>query len=111
MADLFASLDPAHPPEEVAENAPGVAELVAAPADPAEFDRNHPRNVAPLAVWLASTDCTRSGEVFFSRGSEIRRMSGWTYDWTITADGTWRSEDIGDAVATADSSNATEEGN
>lgn len=92
------------------ENAPGVAELVAAPENPAEFDRNHPRNVAPLVVWLTSKDCTRSGEVFFSRGSEIRRMSGWSYDWTITTDGTWRPEEIGDAVTAADSMNATDEG-
>jgi len=92
------------------ENAPGVAELVAAPADPNEFDRNHPRNVAPLVVWLSSQECTRTGEVFFGRGNEIRRMSGWTYDWSITAEGTWRPEDIGEAVAAADSKNATNEG-
>lgn len=93
------------------ENAPGVADLVAAPADPAVFDNNHPRNLAPLALWLASKDCTRSGEVFFGRGNEIRKMSGWSYEWSITADGTWRPEDIGEAVNAADSDNATTEGN
>lgn len=80
-------------------NAPGVAELVAAPADPAEFDRNDPAHVAPLVVWLVSRDCPVTRQVYYARGAELRRMAGWSYEQTITADGQWDPRDIGAALA------------
>jgi NAD(P)-dependent dehydrogenase (short-subunit alcohol dehydrogenase family) len=77
------------------ENAPGVAELVAAPQDPNEFDRNHPAHVAPLVVWLVSRDCPATRQVYFARGAELRRMAPWSFESTFTADGQWNPQDIG----------------
>lgn len=82
------------------ENAPGIADLVAAPEDPAEFDYNSPANVAPLVAWLLSTTCTETKQVYFSRGSEIRRMAGWTYSDVFDAGTRWDPREIGATVAT-----------
>jgi NAD(P)-dependent dehydrogenase (short-subunit alcohol dehydrogenase family) len=84
------------------ENAPGVAELVAKPADPAAFDRNDPAHVAPLVVWLVSRDCPATGQVLYARGDELRRMAGWSYARTVTTDGQWNPADIGAALGSAD---------
>jgi NAD(P)-dependent dehydrogenase (short-subunit alcohol dehydrogenase family) len=81
------------------ENAPGVAELVAAPADPAAFDRNDPAHVAPLVVWLVSRDCPATKGVYYARGNELRRMAGWSYERTVTAEGQWDPRDIAAALA------------
>jgi len=80
------------------ENAPGVAELVMKPADPAEFDRNDPAHVAPLVVWLVSRDCPATREVFYARGNELRRMAGWSYAQTFTTDGRWSPQDVAAAL-------------
>ena len=81
------------------QDAPGVAELVAAPADPAEFDRNDPAHVAPLVVWLVSADCPATKQVYYARGAELRRMAGWTYAETFTGNGQWDPSEIGAALA------------
>jgi NAD(P)-dependent dehydrogenase (short-subunit alcohol dehydrogenase family) len=83
------------------ENAPGVAELVMKPTDPAAFDRNDPAHVAPLVVWLVSRDCPATGEVFYARGNELRRMAGWSYAHTVTTDGQWDPADIGAALGSS----------
>jgi NAD(P)-dependent dehydrogenase (short-subunit alcohol dehydrogenase family) len=79
------------------EKAPGVADLVAPPADPEAFDRNHPAHVGPLVVWLLSRECPATKQVFYSRGDELRRMAGWSYPETATADGQWDPAGIGAA--------------
>lgn len=79
------------------EKAPGVADLVAPPADPGAFDRNDPAHVGPLVVWLVSRGCPATKQVFYSRGDELRRMAGWSYPETATADGRWDPSAIGAA--------------
>lgn len=77
---------------------PGVAELVAKPDDPEEFDTFAPQNVSPIVAWLMSEDCTVTGEVFYARGREIRRYVPWSYGEVITTDGPWAVEDIAERL-------------
>ena len=61
--------------EEVA----GIADVVRAPEDPAEFDVFHPANVAPVVAWLATESCSATGRVLYVRGGEVRLVEGWHY--------------------------------
>jgi NAD(P)-dependent dehydrogenase (short-subunit alcohol dehydrogenase family) len=83
------------------EHTPGVAELVARPADPAEFDRNDPAHVAPLVVWLASRECPVTRQVYYARGNEVRRMGGWSYDEVFTTEGRWDPADLAATLSSA----------
>jgi NAD(P)-dependent dehydrogenase (short-subunit alcohol dehydrogenase family) len=78
---------------------PAFADLVAAPADPAEFDLYHPGNVSPLVAWLLRADCEVNGQVFYAKGGEIRRFLGWHYGATATKDGRWEVEELDAAMA------------
>ncbi|MEU5694379.1 SDR family NAD(P)-dependent oxidoreductase [Actinosynnema sp. NPDC020468] len=71
------------------EHVPGIAELVAAPADPAEFDVYHPGNVSPVVAWLLAEGCPATGEVFYAKGGEIRKFRGWSYEWTVDHGSRW----------------------
>jgi NAD(P)-dependent dehydrogenase (short-subunit alcohol dehydrogenase family) len=59
------------------EDAPGVADLVKAPDDPKAFDTFAPSNVSPFVAWLGTKACTETGQVFYVKGGEVRRYSGW----------------------------------
>jgi NAD(P)-dependent dehydrogenase (short-subunit alcohol dehydrogenase family) len=78
---------------------PAFANLVAAPADPAEFDVYHPGNVSPLVAWLLRADCAANGQVFYAKGGEIRRFLGWHYGATTTKDGRWEVGELDAAMA------------
>lgn len=78
---------------------PAFADLVAAPADPAEFDVYHPGNVSPLVAWLLRAGCAVNGQVFYSKGGEIRRFLGWHYGATVTKEGRWEVEELDAAMA------------
>jgi len=78
---------------------PAFANLVAAPADPAEFDVYHPGNVSPLVAWLLRADCDVKGQVFYAKGGEIRRFLGWHYGATATKDGRWEVGELDAAMA------------
>jgi len=80
------------------EDAPGVADLVRAPQDPAEFDVYHPANVAPTAAWLVGADCTVTGEVFYVKGGELRLFDGWSYTATVDAGHRLSVAEAGEAV-------------
>jgi len=69
--------------EEVA----GIADLVRAPDDPAEFDTYHPGNVSPVVAWLATADCPMNGQVLYVRGGELRVMEGWRQGPALRHDG------------------------
>jgi NAD(P)-dependent dehydrogenase (short-subunit alcohol dehydrogenase family) len=78
---------------------PAFADLVAAPADPGEFDVYHPGNVSPLVAWLLRADCDVNGQVFYAKGGEIRRFRGWHYGAVATKDGRWEVEELDAAMA------------
>lgn len=78
---------------------PAFADLVAAPADPAEFDVYHPGNVSPLVAWLLRADGEVAGQVFYAKGGEIRRFLGWHYGATAAKDGRWEVGELDAAMA------------
>lgn len=81
--------------EEVA----GIADLVRAPDDPAEFDTYHPANVSPVVAWLAMEDCPMTGRVLYVRGSQVRVMEGWRHGSTFEHDGPWSVAECARALA------------
>jgi NAD(P)-dependent dehydrogenase (short-subunit alcohol dehydrogenase family) len=81
--------------EEVA----GIAELVRAPDDPAEFDTYHPANVSPVVAWLGTTDCPLTGQVVYVRGGELRVMEGWRQGPVLPHDGPRTVADCARALA------------
>ncbi|HYD10631.1 MAG TPA: SDR family oxidoreductase [Acidimicrobiales bacterium] len=44
---------------------------------PDEFDRSHPANVAPLVVWLGSSACEVTGQVFNVAGGMVGVAESW----------------------------------
>lgn len=73
---------------------PGVADLVAKPEDPDEFDTFAPENVSPIVAWLLAEDCPVTGEVVYARGREIRRYLPWSFGEVITTDGPWTVDEV-----------------
>jgi NAD(P)-dependent dehydrogenase (short-subunit alcohol dehydrogenase family) len=73
----------------------GVATFMAAPDDPDVFDRFHPRNIAPLVAYLASRDCSLTGQVFSVRGGTIAHFRGWTLSDGLEVEGPWTEAEIG----------------
>jgi NAD(P)-dependent dehydrogenase (short-subunit alcohol dehydrogenase family) len=71
------------------EDLPKIGEMVAAPADPDQFDVYHPGNVSPLVAWLLTEDCPENGSVWYAKGGEIRRFAGWSYEWTMDKGARW----------------------
>ncbi|HEX4732455.1 MAG TPA: SDR family NAD(P)-dependent oxidoreductase [Solirubrobacterales bacterium] len=78
---------------------PAFANLVAAPSDPEEFDVYHPGNVSPLVAWLLRAECAVEGQVFYSKGGEIRRFLGWHYGATTEKPGRWEVDELDAAMA------------
>jgi NAD(P)-dependent dehydrogenase (short-subunit alcohol dehydrogenase family) len=70
------------------ENVPGIAELVAVPAD-GSFDVYHPGNVSPLVAWLLGEDCPANGQVYYAKGGEVRQFVPWSYGWQIDKGARW----------------------
>jgi NAD(P)-dependent dehydrogenase (short-subunit alcohol dehydrogenase family) len=56
---------------------PGLEEMMAEPEEPDAFDRMDPANVSPLVAYLASVDCTETGQVFAVSGGRVERLEGW----------------------------------
>ena len=68
---------------------PMIGEMMKAPGDPDAFDPFHPRHASPLVAWLATEECTVSGELFSVQGGSIQHMSGWSLGDAITTEGDW----------------------
>ena len=79
------------------ENVPGVAEVIAAPADPSAFDVYHPGNVSPLVGWLVSAGCPVTGQLYYAKGGEIRHMVGWQYGKVVDRGSRWTVAEIDEA--------------
>ncbi len=72
------------------ESAPGLASLVAAPAE--GFDVWDPANVSPVAAWLCMHGCSVTGQTFFVQGSTVRLLRGWELGPGIEGAGRWTVE-------------------
>jgi NAD(P)-dependent dehydrogenase (short-subunit alcohol dehydrogenase family) len=81
------------------ESVPGLAELVAAPADPAAFDAWHPANVSPVVAWLASDGCPVTGQVFVVHGGRVRRLRPWVEEETWDCGARWTVGALTDAMS------------
>jgi len=74
------------------------AERMKKPED-GSFDHYDPANVAPLVVWLGSTQSAQvSGRVFEVEGGRISLADGWRTGDVVDAGRRWEPEEIGPAV-------------
>ena len=78
---------------------PQMAEMVAAPDDPGDFDVFDPMNVAPVVAWLCSAGCEATGQVFFVRGGEVQVLRGWREADRLDRDAAWTVDDLQAAFA------------
>lgn len=76
------------------EGVAGLAERIAAPADPTLFDVYHPANVAPLVCWLLTERCSSNGRMFYAKGGEIRQFLGWHLGEGITKPTQWTTAEL-----------------
>ncbi len=77
---------------------PGMADLVAPPADPAGFDRWHPANASPLVAYLATEGCPVTGRVFFVDGGTVQSLEPWDFGPSLERSDRWTVEDLEDAM-------------
>jgi len=75
------------------ESVAGLREIVAAP-ESSEFDVWDPANVAPVAAWLATRDCSVTGKTFLVQGGTVRRMEPWRIGNGVDRDRPWTVEDL-----------------
>jgi NAD(P)-dependent dehydrogenase (short-subunit alcohol dehydrogenase family) len=73
---------------------PGLAEVVAAPADSGAFDAWHPANVSPLVAWLASADCAVTGRVFLAHGGTVHLFRPWSLEAVVEKEGRWSAAEL-----------------
>jgi NAD(P)-dependent dehydrogenase (short-subunit alcohol dehydrogenase family) len=69
-------------------------DVVAAPEDPAAFDKFDPAHVSPVVAWLASDRCRVTGQVFKIFGSTIELYRGWTPIGMIDKDRRWTVDEL-----------------
>jgi NAD(P)-dependent dehydrogenase (short-subunit alcohol dehydrogenase family) len=66
---------------------------------PDEFDARHADNIAPLVVWLGSTESRGvTGRVFNVRGGHISVAEGWVAGPAIDKDSRWDPEELGSLI-------------
>ena len=80
------------------EATPGLAELVAVPADPGAFDAWHPANVSPVVAWLAQAGCTVTGRVFLAHGGRVQLFRPWSLEGAVEKDGRWAADELAAAA-------------
>lgn len=73
---------------------PGMAEMVAAPAEPGAFDVFDPANVASVVAWLLAPGESVTGQVVFVRGGDLEVLRGWRYAEHRERDGRWELDDL-----------------
>ncbi len=71
------------------ESTPGLADIVKAPGDAAQFDTWDPANISPLVAYLATEGCPATGRVFFIQGGTIRTFENWSMTDTLEKSSRW----------------------
>lgn len=73
---------------------PGMGAIFAAEVPEGEFDAFAPENIAPLVAYLASDECSISGQVFAVQGGAISSLVPWQIGQTTETDDPWEISDI-----------------
>jgi NAD(P)-dependent dehydrogenase (short-subunit alcohol dehydrogenase family) len=76
------------------------ADSMAAPDDPTAFDAMAPENVAPLVVWLGSSESAAvTGRVFEVEGGIVSLADGWQHGPAVDKGARWDPAELGPVVA------------
>ncbi|MEY2437014.1 MAG: hypothetical protein QOF97_1850 [Acidimicrobiaceae bacterium] len=76
------------------------ADMMAAPDEPAAFDAMAPENIAPLVVWLGSTESRDvTGRVFEVEGGKVSIADGWQHGPSVDKGDRWEPAELGAVVA------------
>jgi NAD(P)-dependent dehydrogenase (short-subunit alcohol dehydrogenase family) len=66
---------------------------------PEEFDSSHPANIAPLVVWLGSSESAAiTGRVFNVRGGHVSVAEGWHAGPSVDKGSRWEPGELGTVV-------------
>jgi NAD(P)-dependent dehydrogenase (short-subunit alcohol dehydrogenase family) len=76
------------------ESTPGLADIVKAPNDDAQFDTWDPANISPLVAYLGTEGCPATGRVFFVQGGTVRSFQNWTMTDTLERSSRWTVADL-----------------
>jgi NAD(P)-dependent dehydrogenase (short-subunit alcohol dehydrogenase family) len=82
----------------LSETAPGVAGVIAEPADQ-RFDVWDPANVAPLVAYLAGGACPFTGTTFYVQGGAVKLVRPWSFGDGVERDGRWSIGELDAALA------------
>jgi NAD(P)-dependent dehydrogenase (short-subunit alcohol dehydrogenase family) len=75
------------------------ADTMAKPDDPATFDPMAPENVAPLVVWLGSTESAAvTGRVFEVEAGKVSLADGWQHTEVVDKGARWEPDELGPVV-------------
>jgi NAD(P)-dependent dehydrogenase (short-subunit alcohol dehydrogenase family) len=75
------------------------AEMMAAPDDPGAFDAMAPENIAPLVVWLGSSESRDvTGRVFEVEGGKVSIADGWQHGTAVDKGDRWDAAELGPVV-------------
>ena len=75
------------------------ADMMAAPTEAGAFDAMAPENVAPLVVWLGSTQSAHvTGRVFEVEGGKVAVAGGWQHGAAVDKGARWDPAELGPVV-------------
>ena len=75
------------------------ADVMAAPEDGKTFDAMAPENIAPLVVWLGSTESADvTGRVFEVEGGKVWVADGWQHGPAVDKGDRWDPAELGPVV-------------
>jgi NAD(P)-dependent dehydrogenase (short-subunit alcohol dehydrogenase family) len=75
------------------------ADMMAAPDDPTAFDAMAPENVAPLVVWLGSSQSAHvTGRLFEVEGGKLSVADGWQHGSPVDKGARWDPAELGPVV-------------
>ncbi len=77
---------------------PGLGDAVKAPQDPGAFDVWNPANVSPFVAYLATAECTITGETFIVQGGTVQRVQSWTGAEKLDKDDRWTVAELAAAA-------------
>jgi NAD(P)-dependent dehydrogenase (short-subunit alcohol dehydrogenase family) len=80
------------------EATPGLGEIVKPPDEADQFDIWDPANISPLVAYLASAECTFTGETFFVQGGTVKIVQSWTMGAGVEREDRWTVAELSAAL-------------